>query len=123
MPRVSNTLARRAGRSHGHYRRTGDHHRLREVDLERRWKIILISAAQSRSAGADRRGWRGKSGGIKTTRKGQDVATALCRRAMLRLDTTAVAGQAARRLQIIRCLRHLRVIAAPIKSPSYGQIQ
>ncbi len=52
-----------AGAHHG---RAGDHDRLREIHSDRRWKIIRLPAAESRSSRIDRGGRRRKSGGVPT---------------------------------------------------------
>src|SRR5438552_8759986 len=69
MPRIGQPPARHANRSRGHYRRTGNHHRLRQVGLECRWKIICLSAAQSCSTGIGGSRRRREAGSVAPSRE------------------------------------------------------
>src|SRR5882724_8915112 len=93
MPRVSKTPASDPRESRADHGRTTDHDRLRQIHSHGRWKIIPLPAAESRRSGINRCRRRGKVGGLAASCESVDVATALCRRATLRLDT-------ARRLQL-----------------------
>src|SRR6266700_7593409 len=85
MSRIGYTPAYDAEKSHAYHRGIEDRHRLRQIVADHRWKIVRLSAAQSRSPGIDRRGRRRKSRGCSVTGKAVKFITKpLATRARLR---------------------------------------
>src|SRR6266480_8111206 len=62
MPRVGHAPARHpAATGRAHHGSAGDHDRLRQINVDHRWKIIRLPAAQSRGPRIDRGRRRRKS--------------------------------------------------------------
>src|SRR6266481_288192 len=69
MSRIGYTPAYDAEKSHPYHRGIEDRHRLRQIDADHRWKIVRLSAAQSRRAGTNRRRRRRKPCSESSSRK------------------------------------------------------
>src|SRR5437762_8038581 len=69
MPRARRAFARDIERSNADDRCLRDQHRLRTIDRDFRWKIIRLSATESRRPRIDRRRRCRKSGGESASRE------------------------------------------------------